>query len=185
MWQIFYKTRVQMKTWCLDNPHTFGDQVYLSNPLTTSLGMVTYTTERFAWHGTDDLRAKIEPPSCQQYNPGDFKAIRPLNWDVIIDEPDADDTWVDPGAPSRGRSCPGDGNDNVNGGGKEDMKSGEKGTGNQKETHHGKWKCRGKGKGNGQGKAIVKQTPGGNDISVGVAFLLQKEKYEPDSDTEG
>jgi len=41
----------------------------------------------------------------------------------------------------------------------------------------------GKGKGNGKGKCIVKQTPGGEDISRAVA--VQEEMYEADLDTEG
>ena len=44
---------------------------------------------------------------------------------------------------------------------------------------------KGKGNGNGKGRGIVKQTPGGDDISRAVAVQLQKEMYEADSDTEG
>jgi len=43
----------------------------------------------------------------------------------------------------------------------------------------------GMGKGNGKGKGIVKQTPGGDDISHDVAFQLQKEMSQADLDTEG
>jgi hypothetical protein len=43
----------------------FGDQVDRSNPQTTSSGKVKRTSERFSWHGSDDLRATIEPPSCR------------------------------------------------------------------------------------------------------------------------
>jgi hypothetical protein len=39
--------------------------------------------------------------------------------------------------------------------------------------------------GKGKGKCIVKQTPGGDDISCAIALQLQKERYEADSDTEG
>jgi hypothetical protein len=42
-----------------------------------------------------------------------------------------------------------------------------------------------KGMGNGKGKGIVKQTPGGDDISHSVALQLQKEMYDADSGTEG
>jgi hypothetical protein len=42
-----------------------------------------------------------------------------------------------------------------------------------------------KGQGNGKGKGIVKQPPGGDDISHAVALQLQKERNEADSDTEG
>jgi len=60
-------------------------------------------------------------------------------------------------------------------------------------TDNGKGKGKGKGntteewKGNGKGKEkiMVKQTPGGVDISRAVALQLQKEMYEADRDTEG
>jgi hypothetical protein len=164
MGQMFDKTRDQMNNWRWDNPRAFGDQVDRSNPQTTSSGKVKRTGERFSWYGSDDLRAKIEPPSCRQYKPGDFLAVRPLNWDEIIDEDDDDENWADPGAPSGGRSRPGDDNDNDDGEGEEDTQGGEKGTGKGKGTKDGKGKGKGKGKGNGKG--IVKL-------------------YESDSDTEG
>jgi hypothetical protein len=44
---------------------------------------------------------------------------------------------------------------------------------------------KGEGKGNSKGKDIVKQTPEGDDSSRAVAVQLQKEMYEPDSDTVG
>jgi len=134
----------------------------------------------------------IEPPSCRQYKPGDFLTIRPLNWDEIINEDDDDENWVDPGAPSGGRSRPSDGNDNDDSEGEEDMQGGEKGTRKGKGTKDGKRKGKGKatekgkGKGiaNGNGKGIVKQTPGGDNISHAIAVQLQKEMYEADSDME-
>jgi len=166
MGQMFDKTRDQMNIWRWDNPHGFGDQVDRSNPQTTSSGKVKRTGERFSWYGSDDLSAKIESPSCRQYKPGDFLAVRPLNWDEIINEDDDDDNWADPGAPSGGRSCRGDGNDNDDGEGEEATQGGEKGTGKGKGTKDGKGKGKGKEKGNGQGKGnskgqgIVKRTPG-------------------------
>jgi hypothetical protein len=48
-----------------------------------------------------------------------------------------------------------------------------------------KGKVKGKGKGNAEGKGIVKQTPGGDDISCAVVLQLQKDRYEADLDTEG
>ena len=48
-----------------------------------------------------------------------------------------------------------------------------------------KGKGKGKGQGNGKGKGIIKQTPGGDDISRAVALQLQEEMYEADLDTEG
>jgi len=166
MGQMFEKTRDQMNNWRWDNPHAFGDQVNRSNPQTTSLGKVKLTGERFSWYGSDDPRAKIEPPSCRRYKPSSFLAVRPLNWDEIIDKDDDDENWADPGAPSSGRSRPGDDNETDNGEVEEDTEGGEKGTGKGKGTKDGKGKGKGKGKGNGKGKGIVKL-------------------YEADSDTEG
>jgi hypothetical protein len=166
MGQMFDKTRGQINDWSWDNPHAFGNQVDRSNPQTTSSGKVKRTGERFSWYGSDDPRAKIEPPSCWQYKPGDFLAVGPLNWDEIIDEGDGDENGADPGALSGGRSRPGNDNDNDDGEGEEDMQGGEKRTGKGKGTTDGKGKGKGKGKGNGKGKGIVKL-------------------YEAHSDTEG
>jgi len=187
MGQMFVKTRDQMNNWRLDNPHAFGDQVDRSNPQTTSSGKVQRTGELFALYGSDDLRAKIEPPSCRQYKPGNFLGVRPLNWDGIIDKDDDDENWADPGAPSSGKSRPGNGNDNDNGEGEEDTQGGEKGTGKRKGTTDGKGKVQGKGKGKwkGKGKGIVIQTPGGDDISRAIALQLLKERNQADPDTEG
>jgi len=112
------------------------------------------------WYGSNDLRAKIELPCSQQYKPGNFLAVRPLNWDEIIDEDDDDDNWADPGAPSGGRSRPADGNDNDDGESEVDTQGGEKGTGKGKGTNDGKGKGRrlrtGRGKGRGRGRETVK-----------------------------
>jgi hypothetical protein len=187
MAQMFDITCDQMNNWRWDNPDAFGDQVDRSNPQTPSSGTVKRTGERFSWYGSDHLRSQIEPPSCRQYKPGDFLAVRPLNWDEIIDENDDDENWADPGAPRGGRSHPGDGNGHDNGEGEEDMQGGDKGTGTGKGTKDvkGKGKGKRKGKGKGKGKGIVKQTPGGDDISRGFALQWQKERYEADSDMEG
>jgi len=185
MGQMFEKTRDQMKNWRWDNPRAFGYRVDRSNAQTTSSGKVKRTTECFSWYSRDDRRAKIEPPSCRQYKPGHFLADRPMNWDDIIDEDDDNENWADPRAPSHGRSRPGNSDDNDKGEGEEDMQGGEKGIGKGKGTKDGKGKGKGKGKGNGKGKGIVKQTPGGDDISRAVALQLQKERYEADSDMEG
>ena len=162
---MFDKTRDQMNNWRWDNPRAFGDQVDRSNPQTTSSGKVKRTGERFSWYDSDELRAMIQPPSCRQYKPGDFLAVRPLNWDEILDEDDDDDIWAHPGAPSGGRSRPGDSNDNDDGGSEEATQGGEKGTGTGKgtkdgkgkgkATEDGKGKGKGKGKGNSKGKGIV------------------------------
>jgi hypothetical protein len=166
MGQMFDKTRDKMNNWRWDNRNAFRDQVNRSNLQITSSGKVKRTSERFSWYNSDDSRATIEPPSCQQYRPGDFLAVRPLNWDEIIDEEDDDETWPEPGAPSRGRSRPGDDNDNDDGKGDEDTQGGAKGTGKGKGTKDGMGKGKVKGKGNSKGKGIVKL-------------------YEADLDTEG
>jgi len=148
--------------------------------------------ERFSWYCCADLRANIEPQSCRQYKPGNFLAIRPLNWDEIIAEDDNDENWADLGAPSGGRSHLGDGNQNDDSEREEDMQRGAKGTwkvkatqygkGNGKATEKGKGNGKGKGKateegngkgkGNGKGTGIVKQTPGGDDGFHAVALQL-------------
>jgi len=185
MGQMFDKTYDQMNNWRWDNPCAFGDQVNRSNPRTTSSENVQCTCEQFSWYSSDDLRANIGPPSCRQYKTGDFLAVRPLNWDEILDDDVDDENWADPGAPSHGRSRPGNGNDNDNGEGQEDTQGSEKGTGKLKGTKDGKGTWKGKGNGNGKGKGIVKQTRGGDDITRAVTLQLLKERYEADSDTEG
>jgi hypothetical protein len=64
---------------------------------------------------------QIEPPICQQYEPGNFLTVRSPHSDEIIDKDDDNETMADPGAPSGGGSCSGIGNDNENGKGEEDM----------------------------------------------------------------
>ena len=187
MGQMFAKTHDQMNNWRWDNSHAFRDQVDRSNPQTTSSGMVKSTGHRFPCDGSDDLRSKIEPPSCQEYNEGNILAVRPLNWDEIIDEDDDDDEWVDPRAPGGGRSRPGDCNDSDDGDGEEDTQGGEKENGNRKEAKgwkgkqkasedgKGKWKAtvevmgnsNGNGNWNGKGKGIVKQTLRGESSQSG------------------
>ena len=169
----------------MGQPHAFGDQVDHFNPQTTSSGKVKRTGERFSSYGSDDLRVTIEPPCCRQYKPGDFLAVRPLNWEEIIDKDDDDENWADPGVASGGRSRSGNDNGNDDGEGEEDTHGGEKRTGKGKGTKDGKGKGKGMGKGNGKGKGIVKQTPGGDDISRAVALDLQKERYVADSGMEG
>jgi hypothetical protein len=146
-------------------------------------------------YGSDDLRAKIEPPCCWQYKPGDFLALKPLNWEEITNKDDDDDTWVCPSAPNGGRSRPGDGNDDDDGANEEDTQGGGKRTGKGKgtkdgqgygkATEDGKRKGHGKGEGHCKGKGSVKHTPGGDDISRAIALQLQKEMSEVDLDTEG
>jgi len=186
-----------MHNWRWDNPCPFADQVDRSNLQTPSSGNFKLTGERFSWYSSDDLRAKIEQPSCRQSKPGNLLAVRPVNWAEIIDKHDDNENWSDPGAPRGGRSRPGDATDNDDGGGEEVTQGQENRTGNEKGTKDvkgnrkgkgkAKWKVmeEGKGKGNGKGNGILKQIPGEDDISRAVAFQLQQEMYEADSDMEG
>jgi len=195
MGQMFDKTHDQMNNWRWNNPDAFGDDIDCSNPQATSSGKIKRTGERSFSNCSDELRAKIELPSWQQYEPGDILAVRPQNWDEILVEDDDDENWADPEVPSSGGSHPGHGNDNHDAEGEEDTQGGESGTGKGKGTNKGKGKGKatedGKGKRkwkmneNGKWKDIVKQTPGGDDISRAVALLLPKEMSEADSDTEG
>jgi len=66
------------------------------------------------------------------------------------------------------------GNDNDDCESEEETEGAEKWTRNGKGTKDGNGKGKGMGKGNGKGKGIVKQTPGGDDISCAVALQLQK-----------
>jgi hypothetical protein len=84
----FDKTRDQMNNWRWDNTRDIGDQVDRSNLQTIISGKVNRTGKRVPKYSCDDLRAKIEPPRCQQYKSGDFLACRPQNRDEIIDEGD-------------------------------------------------------------------------------------------------
>jgi len=128
MGQIFETTHDQMNNGRWDNPRAFGDHIDHTNWQTTCSGKVKRTGERFSWYSRDDLMEKIELPSCRQYKPGDFLAVRPLNPERIIDEDDDDDNWADRGGPRCGRSRPADGNHNDNGQSDEDTQGGEKGT---------------------------------------------------------
>jgi hypothetical protein len=128
MGQLFHKTGDQMNNWRWDNPRVFGDQVDHSNPQTTSFGKVQRAGGCIPWYSSDDRRAKIEPPSCQQYKPRTLLAVRPLNWDEIIDENDDDENCAAHRTPCAGWSRPGDDNVNDNGKGEEDTQGGGKGT---------------------------------------------------------
>jgi len=190
---MFDKICDNMNNWRWGNSGGFGDQGHHSYLQTTSSGKVQLTGECFSWYCRDDLSAKIEPPNCQQYKPGDFLAVRSLYWDEIFNEEDDDESWADPGTPSGGRIRRSDDNDNHDGQGEEDKQGGEKESGKGKGTTERKGKGKGKateegkgkGKANGEGKGIVKHYPGGDDISCAIALQLQKEMYEADSDMEG
>jgi len=184
---MFDKTRDQTHNWRWDNLLSYGDQDDRSNMRTTNPGNVYRTGKRFLWYGSNDHSANIEPPRCRQYKPGDFMPVRQLNWDEIIHENDDDENCADPGAPHSGSSHAGDDNNNDDGEGDEGTQRGEIGTGEGKGTTDGNGKMNGNGKGkeNGKGKGIVKQTPGGDEISCAVALQLQKEMSELDLATEG
>jgi hypothetical protein len=145
---MFDKTRNHMNNCRWYNLYAFRDQVDHTNPQKPPSGMLKRTGEHFTWYCSDDLRAKIEPPNCQQYKQGVFLSVRPLNWDDIIDEDHDDLNWADAGAPSGGRSRPGDGNDNDDCEREEDTLGGAKGIREGKRTMNGK----GKGKATEDGK---------------------------------
>jgi hypothetical protein len=182
---MFNKLRSQMINWRWDSTGAFRDHVHRSSPETTSSEKVKRTAECFSRYGSDDLRGKIQLPSCRQYKPDDFLAIRPPIGDEIVDKDDDDENGEGPRAPSSGRSRPGDVNENDNGEGQEYTQGGEKGTRKWKGTKNRNGKGMGEGKGNDKGKGIVKQTPGGDDISRAVALQWQKQMYEAEPDIEG
>jgi len=176
-----------MNKWRWDHPRAFEDGVNHSNLQTTNSGKVKRTGENFSWYGSNDVRAKIEPPRCRQYRAGEFLAGTPLNWDKIIDNDDDDDNSANPRARSDGRSRSHNDNGIDDGDGEEDTQGREQGTGKEKGIFDRKGKGKGKGeaKGNSKGKGIVQHTPGGDDISRAVALKLQKEIYKVDSEMEG
>jgi hypothetical protein len=96
MGQMFDTTHDQMNNSRWDNPSAFRNQVDRTNRYTTWVAKVKRTDEGFSLYGSDDPRANIEPPSCRQYKPGDFLAVRLLDWDEIIDEDDDDENLADP-----------------------------------------------------------------------------------------
>jgi hypothetical protein len=102
----------------------------------------------------------IVPPSCWQYKPATFLAVRSLNWDEIFEEDDDGENWADPDGPSSGCSCPRDGSYNHDRDGEENRQGGEAGSGTGKGTMNGKRKERrlrmGRGKGRGRGRETVK-----------------------------
>ena len=118
----------QIKNWRWDNTCTSGDQVDHSNLQTTCSGKVNHTCKHFTWYGSDDLSVKIVPPSCRQYKPGDFLAMRPMKWNEMTDDNEDVRNWVDCGAPSGAWCHPSDGNDNDDRKGDEDTQGSEKGT---------------------------------------------------------
>lgn len=141
--------------------------------------------EYYSWYGSDDHRAKMDPPSSQQNKPCDFVVGKPLNWDEIIDDDPENENWVSPRALCSGWSRPGNGNDNGNGEGEENTLHGDKGTGKGKGTMDGNSKKMRKGKGNGKEKGIVKSTPSGDDIFHAISLQLQKQMLEEELEMEG
>jgi len=134
---MFIKTRNQMNNWRSDSSGAFDSQVNHSNAQITGSENVKPTSEHFSSYGSNDPRAMIEPPSCQEYKPGEFLAIRPVNWDAIIQQDDDDENWADPRAPSVRRSHPSDWNANDDKEVEEDTQGGEQGTGKWKGTKDG------------------------------------------------
>jgi len=147
MGQMFDKTRNQIDNRSWDHFSAFQDHIDHSNPQTTSLEKVKFTGQGSSWYDSNDLWAKLEPPRCLQYKPGNFLAIRPLNWDEMIDKDDDDENWVDHRAPTGGKTRPGDCNDNDDREGEEETEGGETGTRKGKGTKYGKEIGTGKKKG--------------------------------------
>jgi hypothetical protein len=159
---------------------------------------VTLTGERFSWYGSDDLRTKFETPCYRQYKKGDFMAVRPLNWDAIIDMDDDDEGWADSGAPSSGRSRPFDCNGKMTVRVSRTPREVREGPRESREQRMGWGKGWGKGiergtqqrQESGSRRDTVKRqvlldTLQGEIISVmPLGCRLQKEMYRTDSDTE-
>jgi hypothetical protein len=145
-----------MNNWRWDNCWAFRDQDDSSNLETTTSGKFVSIGNRFCWYGSDDCRARIDPPSCRQYKTGDFRTVRRLNWDEIIDEDEDDENWADRRVPSGGISCPGHGNDNDNSKSEEDTQSGGKGNRKRMGAKNGKGKLKSTENGKGNGKATEK-----------------------------
>jgi len=72
MGKLFDKTCKQMNNWRWDNSCAFRVWGEHSNLQTTSLGKAKHTRERFFWYSSNDPTAKVYPPSCLQYKPGNF-----------------------------------------------------------------------------------------------------------------
>ena len=77
--QTFDKTCYQMNNWRWDNPRALGNHVDFTKPQISSSGNVKCTGKHFALYSSDNPRAKIEPPSCRPYKPGDCLAVELLN----------------------------------------------------------------------------------------------------------
>jgi len=156
MGQMYNETRNQMNNWMWDNPHAFRDQINRSSLQTASLGMDKRTGKHFYWYGSNDLGGKMESKSGQRYKPGDLLPVRSLNWDELIDKVDDNENWVDPRAPSSGRSHLRYGNDTDDSKGKHDTQGSEKGTGKRQVAKDGKGKQKATEDGKGKGKALEK-----------------------------
>jgi hypothetical protein len=88
MGHIFATTSSQMNNWGWDNPGAFMDEVASFYPPKTISGKAKPHGDSFYLSGCDYPRAKSEESCCQQYKPSDVLAIKPLNWDEIIDDND-------------------------------------------------------------------------------------------------
>ena len=111
---------------------------------------------------------------------------------MIIDEDDDDENWADPGAPSGGRSCPGDGNENDDGKGEDDMQGCGKGQGQGREQRIGKGRGRQprteRGKGRVRGRETVKgkvllNSPQGEMISLMPLLCSSRRKCQRQTST--
>jgi len=94
----------------------------------SACGRLHATVSVSSRYGSDAVSSKIEPRSCRQDEPGDFVAVRPLNWDERIDEDDDDENWTAHGEPRGGRSRSGNSSENDDGKGEHDTQRGDTGT---------------------------------------------------------
>jgi len=86
----------------------------------------------------------------------------------MIDMDDDGETWLDHWARSGGMRHPGNSNQNDDDKDEQDMQGGENGPEKGKCSMDGQGK--GKGKKNCKGKVMIKQTPGGDDISRAITL---------------
>jgi len=183
-----------MNNWRWDNPCAVRDQFNCSNPQSTSSEKDKCTSEHCGWDCSNDLRALVETPRYQQYKPGNFLSVSPLNLDEIISKLNNRQICADPRARCCGNSRPGDGNENDNCKCEEDTQGCANGTGKGKwtpdrkrkekatEYRTGQWKGnrkameeeKGKEKANVKGKGIVILTPRVDDSSNAVVMKLQE-----------
>lgn len=161
MGKMFDILQDQMNNWrSRDNPSAIRNLVHSSNPETTCSGIVQRTGDHVSWYRTDDPRAMIGPPRCQQFKLGDMLRVPPPNCDVLIDEDVDDGNSGYSGEPSGSSILHGDGKENNDSEGGEDMEGGGIATGKGKGTQDGMGKRKRRRKAKDEGKGAVEHTAG-------------------------